>query len=93
MYYLREFAEKLSLPNQLPGYDIAVRCDRILIDGLDYRLDLYGWPDNRVVFSDKVSGQNKIHRFGFRGTEACRNMYLECLEMLGVDTEGVRNAD
>ncbi len=93
MFYLKDLAERLSLKDQLIGYVVEARDDRILIDGLDYRLDLYGWPDNRVVFSDKVSGQNKIHRFGSRGTEACRNMYLECLEMLGVDIEGVRNAD
>lgn len=91
MFYLRDLAERLSLKDQLPGYAVESRDDRILIDGLDYRLDLYGWPDNRVVFSDKVSGQNKIHRFGPRGIEACRNMYLECLEMLGVDIEGVWN--
>lgn len=93
MFYLKDLAERLCLKDQLPCYGVEARDDRILIDGLDYRLDLYGWPDNRVVFSDKVSGQNKIHRFGPRGTEACRNMYLECLEMLGVDTEGARNAD
>lgn len=93
MYYLKDFAMKLSLADQMPGYTISTHSDRILIDGLDYRLDLYGWPDNRVVFSDKVGGQSKIHRFGSRGTEACRKMYLECLEMLGVDTEGVRNED
>ena len=42
MYHFREFAKKLNLVDQLPGYNIAVRCDRILIDGADYRLDVYG---------------------------------------------------
>lgn len=93
MFYLKDLAESLSLKDQMPGYDVEAQDDRILIDGQDYRLDLYGWPNNRVVFSDKMSGQNKIHRFGSRGTEACRNMYFECLEMLGVDTEGARNAN
>ena len=85
MYHLREFAVKLNLVDQLPGYNIAVRCDRILIDGDDYRLDLYGWPDNRVVFSDKMTGQNTIKRFGHNGRDKCRKFYLECLESIGVD--------
>ena len=85
MYHLREFAKKINLVDQLPGYNIAVRCDRILIDGDDYRLDMYGWPDNRVVFSDKLTGQNTIKRFGHNGRDKCRNFYLECLESIGVD--------
>ena len=93
MFYLKDFAERLCLKDQLPGYGVEARDDRILIDGLDYRIDLYGWPDNRVVFSDKVTGQNWIYRCGPKGTEVCRSKYFECLELLGVDTEGVRNAD
>ena len=85
MYHFREFAKKLNLVDQLPGYDIAVRCDRILIDGIDYRLDFYGWPDNRVVFSDKMTGQNTIKRFGHNSGEKCRKFYYECLELIGVD--------
>lgn len=85
MYHLREFAESLNLPDQLPGCDIAVRCDRILIDSPDFRLDLYGWPDNRVVFADKTTGQNTIKRFGHKGRDKCRKFYLECLESIGVD--------
>lgn len=85
MYHFREFAKKLNLVDQLSGYNIAVRCDRILIDGADYRLDVYGWPDNRVVFSDKLTGQNTIKRFGHSGAKKCRKFYYECLELIGVD--------
>ena len=85
MYHFREFAKELNLVDQLPGYNIVVRCDRILIDGNDYRLDVYGWPDNRVVFSDKLTGQNTIKRFGHNGRDKCRKFYLECLESIGVD--------
>lgn len=85
MYHFREFAKKLNLVDQLPGYNIAVRCDRILIDGVDYRLDVYGWPDNRVVFANKMTGQNTIKRFGHNGRDKCRKFYLECLESIGVD--------
>lgn len=85
MYHLREFAESLNLPDQLPGCNIAVRCDRILIDALDFRLNLYGWPDNRVVFADKMTGQITIKRFGHNRSDKCRKFYLECLESIGVD--------
>lgn len=85
MYHLREFAESLNLPDQLPGCSISVHCDRILIDSIDFRLDLYGWPDNRVVFANKVTGQNTIKRFGHNGRDKCREFYLNCLESIGVD--------
>lgn len=85
MYHFREFAKKLNLVDQLPGYNITIKCDRILIDGADYRLDVYGWPDNRVVFSDKLTGQNTIKRFGHNGAEKCRKFYYDCLESIGVD--------
>lgn len=90
MYHMREFAKKLNLVDQLPGYSISVHCDRILIDGLDFRLDLYGWPDNRVVFSNKMTGMNTIKCYGHAGGERCRETYLDFLESLGVDTEAVR---
>lgn len=85
MYHFREFAKKINLVDQLSGYDIAVRDDRILIDGTDYRLDFYGWPVNRVVFSDKLTGQNTIKRFARNGVENCLKFYYECLESIGVD--------
>lgn len=36
MYHLKEFAKKINLVDQLPGYNIAVRGDRILIDRTEY---------------------------------------------------------
>lgn len=86
MFYLKDLVDTLSLTDQMPGYDIIARDDRILIDGDDYRLDLYGWPDNRVVFADKSSGKNVIKRFGPDDTVKCWDFYIECLETLGVDT-------
>ena len=85
MYHFKEFAKKINLVDQLMGYNIAVRGDRILIDGIDYRLDVYGWPDNRIVFSDKLTGQNTIKRYGYNSAEKCRKFYYECLELIGVD--------
>jgi len=89
MYHLRELAHNLNLPDQLPGCLISVYCDRILIDSIDFRLDLYGWPDNRVVFANKVTGQNTIKRFGHNGRDKCRKFYLDCLESIGVDLTAV----
>lgn len=90
MYHFREFAKKLNLVDQLPGCDIAVRCDRILIDAPDFRLDVYGWPDNRVVFANKMTGQNTIKRYGHNGGDRCRKTYLEWLESIGVDLTAIQ---
>lgn len=85
MYYFDEYAKKHNLEKQLEGFDFVIREDRMLIDGIDYRLDTYGWPDNRVVFSDKISGQHVIKRFGANDTEKCRDFLKECLESLGAE--------
>lgn len=85
MYYFDEYAKKHNLEKQLEGFDFVIREDRMLIDGIDYRLDTYGWPDNRVVFSNKISGQHVIKRFGANGTEKCREFLKECLEALGAE--------
>ena len=85
MYYFDGYAKKHNLEKQLEGFDFVIREDRMLIDGIDYRLDTYGWPDNRVVFSDKISGQHVIKRFGANGTEKCSKFLKECLETLGAE--------
>ena len=86
MHYLKDFVKKHNIDNQLSNYKVVAADDRILIDGPDYRLDLYGWPDNRVVASNKMTGQHSIKRFGPKGTTQCREYYLTCLGVLGVET-------
>lgn len=86
MFYLKDLADTLSLVDQLPNFSVIARDDRILMDSDDYRLDLYGWPDNRIVFADKLAGKNVIKRFGPDDTVKCWDFYIECLETLGVDT-------
>lgn len=86
MFYLKDLVDTLSLVDQLPNFSVIARDDRILMDSDDYRLDLYGWPDNRVVFADKLTGKNVIKRFGPDDTAKCWDFYIECLETLGVDT-------
>lgn len=86
MIYLKDLADSLSLVDQLPNFLVIARDDRILMDSDDYRLDLYGWPDNRVIFADKLTGKNVIKRFGPDDSVNCWDFYIECLETLGVDT-------
>lgn len=86
MFYLKDLADTLSLVDQLPIFLVIARDDRILMDSDDYRLDLYGWPDNRVIFADKLTGKNVIKRFSPDDTVKCWDFYIECLETLGVDT-------
>ena len=89
MFYLKDLADTLSLADQLPNFLVITRDDRILMDSDDYRLDLYGWPDNRVVFADKLAGKNVIKRFGPDDTVKCWDFYIESLESLGVDTSAL----
>lgn len=86
MFYLKDLADTLSLADQLPNFSVIATDDKILMDSADYRLDLYGWPDNRVIFADKVTGKNVIKRFGPNDTVNCWDFYIECLEDLGIDT-------
>lgn len=86
MQHLKDFVKKYNIDNQLPNYKVVASDDRIFIDGIDYRVDLYGWPANLVMTSNKLSGQHTIKRFGPKGTTQCREYYLTCLGVLGVDT-------
>lgn len=86
MFYLKDLVDTLSLVDQLSNFLVISRDDRILMDSDDYRLDLYGWPDNRVIFADKLTGKNVIKRFGPDDSVKCWDFYIECLETLGVDT-------
>lgn len=86
MHSLKDFVKKYNIDNQLPHYKVTATDEQIHIDGTDYRLDLYGWPDNRVVASNKITGVNTIKRFGPKRTEQCKRYYLSCLGVLGVDT-------
>lgn len=87
MYFLIDFANKFKLKEQLKPYGVIAREDRIFIDLPDVRLDLYGWPDNRVCFTNKITGNSTIKRFGPKGTYACRKFYIDMLREIGVDTD------
>lgn len=86
MFYLKDIAAQLSLKDQLPGYSVVATDDFIGIDGIDYRINCYGWPNNRITVEDKITGLNSIKVFGPRGTERAKEHYRETLERFGVDT-------
>lgn len=86
LYYLKDTAELLSLKDQLPGYSVVATDDFIGIDGIDYRISCYGWPNNRITVEDKITGLNSIKSFGPMGAEKAKKHYRETLEWFGVDT-------
>lgn len=86
MFYLKDVAALLSLKDQLPGYSVVATDDFIGIDGIDYRINCYGWPNNRITVEDKVTGLNSIKSFGANGTRKAKRHYRETLERFGVDT-------
>ena len=86
MYHFRGFVEKYNIDKQLPDFVIEARDDRLLMDSIDYRIDVYGWPDNRIVASNKITGHHTIKRFGPKKTEEAKRYLLTCLGVLGLDT-------
>lgn len=89
MFYLKDMAALLSLKDQLPGYSVVATDDFIGIDGIDYRINCYGWPDNRVTVEDKITGLSSIKSFGPEGEEKAKSHYRETLERFGVDTHAI----
>ena len=83
MFYLRDLVLLLSLKDQLPGYSVVATDDFIGIDGIDYRINCYGWPNNRITVEDKITGLNSIKSFGPKGTEKAKAHYRETLERFG----------
>lgn len=79
----------LSLKDQLPGYTVVATDDFIGIDGIDYRINCYGWPSNRITAVDKVTGLSSIKSFGAKGTRKAKQYYRETLERFGVDTRAL----
>ena len=86
MFYLKSMTALLSLKDQLPGYSVVATDDFIGIDGIDYRINCYGWPYNRITVEDKVTGLNSIKSFGAKGMVEAKRYYRETLERFGVDT-------
>nr|DAY34410.1 MAG TPA: hypothetical protein [Caudoviricetes sp.] len=85
MLYFKDYVTRYNIDNQLPYYKITARDNILVIDGLDYRICTYGWPDNRVTVANKITGVNTIKRFGSHGRDKCESYLRSCLEILGVE--------
>ena len=85
MFYFKDYVKKHNIDNQLPN-DVVFATDTYLsVDTLDYRICVYGWPDNRVSVANKITDINTIKRFGPGGRDKCEAYLKSCLEILGVD--------
>jgi hypothetical protein len=85
MFYFKEYVKKYNIDNQLPSDVVFATNSHLMVDGIDYRLCVYGWPYNRVAFANKVTGVNTIKRFGATGRDKCNAFLKLCLEVLGVE--------
>lgn len=85
MFYLKDYVTRYNIDNQLPYYKFTARDDILVIDGSDYRICVYGWPDNRVTVANKITGVNTIKRFGATGRNKCESFLKSRLEVLGVE--------
>lgn len=85
MFFFKDYVKRYNIDNQLPDYIVIATNSYLMIDGTDFRVSVYGWPDNRVAVSDKISGVNTIKRFGPEGNTKCMAYLKSRLEVLGVD--------
>ena len=85
MYFFKQFVEKYNIDNQLPDFIVLVEDSFLIIENIDYRLCVYGWPDNRVAMSNLMVGVNTIKRFGPKGRDKCEAYLKSCLEKFGVE--------
>jgi hypothetical protein len=85
MHDFKYFVEKYNIDNQLPHYNIIATEKSLVVDGQDYRLSVYGWPDNKILGANKITGENFIKRFGPKGKNECERNLKNYLGVLGVD--------
>jgi hypothetical protein len=85
MFFFKDYVKRYNIDNQLPNCTVFATSSYLTIDDIDFRISVYGWPDNRVAVSDKISGVNTIKRFGPKGRYKCETYLKSCLEILGVE--------
>ena len=85
MFFFKDYVKQYNIDSQLPDYIVVATNSYLMVDGTDFRVSVYGWPDNRVMVSDKIGGVNTIKRFGLEGHSKCKAYLKSCLEVLGVD--------
>lgn len=79
------FVEKYDIDKQLSHYNIIATENSLVVDGQDYRLSVYGWPDNKILGANKITGENFIKCFGPKGKNDCERNLKNYLGVLGVD--------
>jgi hypothetical protein len=84
MHNFSEFIRKYNIDNQLDCSVIATE-NILIVNTIDYRVTVYGWPDNRVCVEDKITGLNKIKRFGPTKTDKCENYLKSQLKLMGAE--------
>jgi hypothetical protein len=85
VYYLDNIAKILNLRDQLPGYSVVASEDYIGITGPTYSIAVYGWPDNRICFENKIEKTNSVKSFGPQGVIPARQELEFLLNSIGVD--------
>ncbi len=85
MYRFKEFVKKYNIDKQIPDAHIYAANTFLTIETTDYRICVYGWPDNRVSTENLITGVNKIRRFGHNGKDKCERYLKSCLSAMGVD--------
>ena len=84
MHNFNEFIKKYNIDKQLDCIVIATE-NILIVNTIDYRITAYGWPDNRVCVEDKITGINKIKRFGPAKTDYCENYLKSQLKLIGAE--------
>ena len=85
MFYFKEYVKKYNIDNQLSSDVVFATNSYLMVNGIDYRVCAYGWPDNRVTVANKITGVNTIKRFGPHGRDKCESYLRSRLEILGVE--------
>lgn len=85
MFFFKDYVKQYNIDNQLPDYTVVATDSYLMVDGIDFRVNVYGWPDNRVTVSYKTGGVNTVKRFGPKGYTECKAYLKSWLDALGVD--------
>lgn len=84
MHNFSEFIRKYNIDKQFDCSVIATE-NILIVNTIDYRVTVYGWPDNRVCVEDKITSLNKIKRFGPTKTDQCENYLKSHLQLMGAE--------
>lgn len=84
MHNFNGFIKKYNIDKQLDCSVINTE-NILIVNTIDHRITVYGWPDNRVCVEDKITGINKIKTFGPTKTDQCENYLKSHLKLIGAE--------